>query len=378
VCDPRLGCPFNASYGAWEASLKDLNLERAVLARHPQPQVRTPRKVHSLSETYVRLSSEGLQELLLDRAVLAGVRLQQQHVARQLVGDSRHLVVDATGPEAVLTSSSPPAFYQSAYGVWLELGPTDSPLHAMYLMDFGEGEPDLNDEPQSFLYAMPEQREAHGPVVFAQETVLAHERPVSFADLEARLHRRFARMGWGSARVLGEERCLIPMGAEPPPRPSTNVLAYGAAASMVNPASGYQLSHALGAAEGVAAAIVSGFAGGDPVKAARRGYEALWSAERRRTWRTLRRAMATVLGLSPKSQRDFFDCFVQLPPRFVRGFMDGSLRHSELLLAMTLVFARLPFSQRWSLVRSFVAGKSRYPALKSSSSHPSLLGDLSP
>jgi lycopene epsilon-cyclase len=82
---------------------------------------------------------------------------------------------------------------------------------------------------------------------------------VPFDELKRRLYRRMAYMGLSleGATVLEEEASWIPLGGPTPIIPQPNV-AFGAAAVMVHPASGYSIVNSLRRAAPVAAAIAKG------------------------------------------------------------------------------------------------------------------------
>lgn len=66
---------------------------------------------------------------------------------------------------------------------------------------------------------------------------------LSIRALQARLRRRLAALGVTVKAVLEEERAAIPMGGADPLVPQ-RVLGFGSTASLVHPASGYQVRKA--------------------------------------------------------------------------------------------------------------------------------------
>src|SRR5690606_15824498 len=95
--------------------------------------------------------------------------------------------------------------------------------------------------------------------VFLEETSLVRRPAMSLAALRDRLNARLAAMDIGLTGVVATERCLIPMGTSLPLR-SQPTIAFGAAAGMIHPASGYSLGRALRLAPAVAEAIAGGLA----------------------------------------------------------------------------------------------------------------------
>ena len=105
-------------------------------------------------------------------------------------------------------------------------------------------------------------------------------------QLRKRAHRRLKHLGVEVRRgsLLEEERCNISMGG-PLPDPTQRIVAFGAAASMVHPSTGYQLCRMLAAAPALAAALGSRLRGGrgysSPAAIASAAYDAMWPEQRR-------------------------------------------------------------------------------------------------
>ena len=98
---------------------------------------------------------------------------------------------------------------------------------------------------------MPLETDGGGPRrVFFEETSLVARPAVTLAECERRLKLRLAHLGIDVVEVCADEPpelCYIPMGG-PRPDPRQRVVAFGAAAALVHPATGYQLCRALAAA----------------------------------------------------------------------------------------------------------------------------------
>jgi len=88
---------------------------------------------------------------------------------------------------------------------------------------------------------------------------------VPYQLLKERLLRRLAKRNVEPVDVIHEEFCLFPMNL-PLPNLQQQLLAFGSAASMVHPASGYLIGALLRRAPSFADAIASGIA--DPELAA--------------------------------------------------------------------------------------------------------------
>eukprot|EP00955_Chlamydomonas_euryale_P029497 311149-Chlamydomonas_euryale.AAC.1 len=118
-------------------------------------------------------------------------------------------------------------------------------------------------EPPSFLYAMP----LGGNRVFLEETCLVAKPALPFSVLKRRLERRLAASGVKVHTVHEEEWSYIPVGG-PLPDGGQPLTAFGAAANMVHPATGYSVARSFGEAPGVADAIARALRAKLPVEAA--------------------------------------------------------------------------------------------------------------
>jgi lycopene beta-cyclase len=116
---------------------------------------------------------------------------------------------------------------------------------------------------------------------FLEETSLALAPAVPEAELKQRLEQRLAKAGNAITEVMDVEHCLFPMNL-PLPDFHQPVLAFGGAASMVHPASGYMVGALLrrgpGLANALAAALKEQPAMGSAALA-RVGWQALWPTE---------------------------------------------------------------------------------------------------
>jgi lycopene cyclase-like protein len=313
-----------------------------------------------LDRPYGRLSTERLQAELLARCRAAGVVLidDRAEALSHLLAATRvtlrsgtqltaDVVVDATGhrsPWVERVDDRQPGF-QTAYGRLVELEQHDAARDlrpsddAVTLMDFRGPGP---REAPSFLYAMP----LGGGRAFVEETSLVQRPKMPFDVLRQRLDRRLSRRGLRVVAHHGEaERCLIPMGVAPP-KPGQRTVAFGGAAAMVHPASGYMLARVLRLAPAVGAAIAAGLDVGGPRTASEAADELLWPRARRRCWELYTFGMEVLCELDLHQTRAFFDAFFRLPPTTWRGFLDATLDPSELCVAMLRVFAHATSAMR--------------------------------
>jgi lycopene cyclase-like protein len=141
-----------------------------------------------------------------------------------------------------------------------------------------------------------------------------------------------------------EEHCVIPMNAPPPPRPA-RVLAFGAAAGAIHPATGYSVgwsaTHAAPLAASLAASNRAGLA---PAAAAAAAWDQLWPRDQQRTRTLYRKGAALLAQLSTADVSSFFSAFFAQPPAQWAGFMCRTLPVSGVLQAMlgTFLRAKLP------------------------------------
>jgi lycopene cyclase-like protein len=364
---PAPEAPWAPRYGAWTDELEDLTAAACVAQEWGQTITFSPARLE-LGRSYCRLSTEGLQANLRSRCEHAGVRFRADTVTALAIHERytaatldsgatlpARVVIDATGHGGgfIERTGQKTASWQVAYGQLLHVpgGHPWSPGE-MTLMDFRL--PEKADsrwiETPTFLYVMPTDREH----VFVEETSLIASRPPSLDTLAERLSVRLLGMGV-CGTVLDEERCRIRM-TGPAPVLGQQTLAYGAAAGMIHPATGYQLARVLREAPVLAEAIAQALDAGGPRAAAQAGWAALWPAERRRAW-ALYGFGAGILGSLDHHQTvAFFDAFFRLSPRQWQGFHSATLPPAGVASAMTAFFLNAPPSIRRLLV---AAGASR-------------------
>ena len=260
------------------------------------------------------------------------------------------VVVDATGGGSSFTRrvhARPPAF-QTAYGLELRAPGHGFDTDRMMLMDFRPA-PVSSKEPPSFLYVLPLDDER----VFLEETSLAHRPGVNPDVLRSRLEARLDQLGLSRCRRIGEEHCSIPMGLGLPVK-GEHIVPFGAAASMVHPASGYSIAHVLRKAEPVAEAILDALDADDVEQAIAAGNATVWSPAQRTAWELYAFGLETLVSMSAAETARFFDTFFQLPLGAWSGFLAGTLDPSDLGAVMTRLFRNLPAHLRWRLVRTSV------------------------
>ena len=131
---------------------------------------------------------------------------------------------------------------QAAYGVVGRFSKPPIEENRFVLMDYrcDHLSEEQRSEPPTFLYAM----DLGDGVFFVEETSLALAPGVPYDVLKQRLQQRLDLRGVEITEVIHEEFCLFPMNLPLPDR-NQPVLAFGGAASMVHPASGYMVGSLL-------------------------------------------------------------------------------------------------------------------------------------
>lgn len=332
--------------------------------RWPRALVETEFCSHALERSYVKLDTARLQSTISGELRRFGARfvtgeaIDLEHDAEQTrvrLRDGQTLrarvVIDASGARSrfVRRGHARIQAQQVAYGALIRApGHSFDPDEAV-LMNFRPASPRLGDPP-SFLYALPFDRDR----VFLEETSLAHRPGVEIAKLRARLETRLAALGLEDCEVLAEEHCVIPMGLALP-LPRQRVLPFGAAASMVHPASGYLIAQIARAAGPVALALMNGLESADPQTAIHAAMSTLWPRDRRKSWELYSFGLESLLGMNTLETARFFDSFFRLPTQAWSGYLAGTLSPSELGAVMTRLFRSLPLSLRWRLLRTSVS-----------------------
>ncbi len=126
------------------------------------------------------------------------------------------------------------------------------------------------------------------------------------------------------------------------------VVAFGVAAGMMHPATGYSVGETLATAPAVAAAIAADLHR-DPARAA---HAAIWSPAARTVRRLREWGLRALLALPPDRVPEFFDTFFALPPEPQRAYLSGRDDLRGTAAAMSAVFGAAP----WGLRRRLVTG----------------------
>ena len=306
-----------------------------------------------------------LQTHWLERCVAAGVQWLRGQAQELSHGSGRsqvataagevleaRLVLDASGHKAVFVQRPDrgPVAGQAAYGVVGRFTAPPVQPGQFVLMDYRCDHLSLEErsEPPTFLYAM----DLGEGRFFVEETSLALAPPVPYATLKQRLERRLAHRGVAIEQVEHEEFCLFPMNL-PLPDLDQPVLAFGGAAAMVHPASGYLVGALLRRAPVLAAAVAARLRAepaADSLQLAQAGWQALWPLELRRKHALYQFGLEKLMRFSEPQLRAHFASFFALPEAQWTGFLANTASVPELAAAMLRLFATAPWSVRWGLM----------------------------
>ncbi|KAI8474141.1 MAG: lycopene cyclase protein-domain-containing protein [Monoraphidium minutum] len=385
--------PFVNNYGVWVDEFKAVGMEHTLELTFPDAQCWFGEGTEKfVGRSYGRVSRRLLRAHLLKLCAAAGVAYLPDEVAAidtpegaGAVSEVRtaggaavtaRLVTLASGQAAGrflrYEGGAPAVAAQTAYGIEAEVegyGGAYDP-EAMLFMDYrrhhtgvwegsaprldGGNHPNANDglwgsagEVPSFLYAMP----LGGGKVFLEETCLVARPALPFGVLKRRLERRMAAMGIKVVKVHEEEWSYIPVGG-PLPAEGQAVAAFGAAANLVHPATGFSVSRSLREAPAAAAAAAAALAapGAGAREASAAVWAALWPAERRRQAAFHLFGMELLTQLDLGATNDFFRTFFSLPSFYWRGFLGSSLGSGQLVVFALLTFVLAPVGIKAKLV----------------------------
>jgi lycopene beta-cyclase len=183
--------------------------------------------------------------------------------------------------------------------------------------------------------------------VLIEETSLARRPGLGFDVLASRLRARFAAVGV-STRARRHERVRIPL--DVPPARGRPLAAFGVAAGVVHPATGYSLATSLQLAPVVATALAEGLehSPAEAVKAARR---TIWTPRAKAVHALRRRGLGALLSMPPAAVPEFFELFFTLTSEEQRGFTSGREDLHGTARMMWEIFQRAPWHLRQQLVR---------------------------
>ncbi|WP_091293230.1 lycopene cyclase family protein [Amycolatopsis xylanica] len=336
LVDPEPLKPWQATYGLWADEFPGIPA-----AASPSVTLAHGTTEHRLDRRYLVVDNAALRESLTDERV--DVRIG--HVTGAAVGPrgatvtlreggpiATGVAVDATSHRRALSGGPVRCTEQTAYGVKLtaeeasRLVPDDTTV----FMDWGSN--------GTFLYALP----LGDGRVLVEETCLARRPGLPVEVLAGRLHARLAAAGIAVPDEV--ERVRIPLDL---PRPRG--LAFGVAAGLVHPATGYSLATSLQLAPRVASALARGLGVG-PVTAVRAARDAIWSPRARAVHALRGYGLRALLRMPPERLAEFFELFFRLPIESQRAFTSGREDLTGTAGMMTELFRMAPWAVRKLLI----------------------------
>jgi lycopene beta-cyclase len=361
-----LRAPWPNTYGIWRDELEALGLEHLLghqwtdcVSYFSQGEVQHHRPYGLFDKTklqeHLLLCCEAHQvEWREDKATAIAHRADHSCVtlaSGQPV--QARIVIDATGhrPLFVERDQAQPVAYQAAYGVVGRCSAPPVDQGQFVLMDYRNQHLSAADSaayPPTFLYAM----DLGQGLYFLEETSLASDPAVPFEVLERRLHERLASRNITITEVHEVERCLFPMNL-PMPSFEQTVVAFGGAASMVHPASGYSVGAMLRRAPDFADAIAFAVRQPNPTPhaIAQQAWQALWPQARLRKYYLYRFGLEKLMRFDQARLQHFFDTFFALPKAQWSGFLADGLTPVQLVAAMVQLFGQAPNDVRWGLMQ---------------------------
>ena len=362
--------PFVNNYGVWVDEFRQLGLEHCLLHKYDDALVwfndQDPASGIPLGREYGQVCRRRLREELLGRCKAAGVLYVPGLVDSLVHGDASkgeasvvtgtmaevgedgaresfevkaQVVICSTGHnrDMLKYEDGRSPGWQTAYGIEVKIPNHPFPPNKAVFMDFRQSDPEVGEGEMgdqgvwrvpSFLYVLPVDKDT----VFVEETCLVARVQVPFDELKRRLYRRLSRMGLSVEKenIIEEEASWIPLGGTPPIAPQ-RTLAYGAAAGLVHPASGYSVFNSLRKAPQFADAVVEGLKAGGSVEASERGWGVLWSDEVRRQVGFYQFGMELLMSLRIEQMRNFFTTFFALPKDLSSGYLSNDLNSVKLL-----------------------------------------------
>ena len=142
---------------------------------------------------------------------------------------------------------------------------------------------------------------------------------------------------------------------DPPRHPLADVLAFGAAAPLIHPATGFSLATSLTLAPVVARALATRMPdGADAALAAARAV--LWPATARAVHGFRRIGLEALLRMPPQRVPEFFETFFTLPPHRRWTYLTGRTDLAGAMATMGCLFARSGWPLRAHLVTPVLRG----------------------
>nr|AUG32738.1 lycopene cyclase [Paulinella longichromatophora] len=262
------------------------------------------------------------------------------------------LIIEATGHQSRFINRpiSKNIAYQTAYGIVGRFSKAPINPGQFILMDYhstGYKADQVKNKQPTFLYAM----DLGKGIYFIEETSLASSIPVSYDTLQNKLRRRLIERNISVLDIYHEEFCSFPMNL-PLPDTTQQVVGFGAAASMVHPASGYTIGNIIRSAPLLAESISDNLIKSDLPSAqlAHEAWTVLWSKDSLMCHQIFQFGLEKLMRFSEPQLLHFFDSFFSLPLPQWSGFLTNTLTTGQLTGAMINLFLKAPWSVRRGLI----------------------------
>lgn len=343
---PRPAAAWQATYGLWTDQVGDLPVRPATAVLAGDRRLDRGYAVLDNDSALAAFRSAGVREVTGTAvSVTPGVAVELRSGERI----AARVVVDATGARRVLSGGPPPGprVEQTAYGVVLPetlAAPLCAPGEAVFMRW------DTDADPPTFLYAVP----LPGGRTLLEQTSLARRPGLPVDELRGRLEHRLAAAGVPTDRVLGTEYVRFAVDL-PRFRPRPGVVAFGVAAGLMHPATGYSVGDSLTTAPTVAAALAAELPWGGAA-AARAAHAALWPPAARTVLALRRWGLRTLLALPPARVPGFFDAFFALPADAQHAYLSGRADIRGTAAAMSAMFRAAPWDLRARLATGWARG----------------------
>lgn len=337
--DPHPDRLWAPTYGAWTDELPDWLPSQVVAVEVSRPMSYTPDRV-VVDRPYAMLDKAELFKALdlgdatvyADRAVDISPNLVRTAAGTEIAA---RIVIDARGLPA--PAKRPAAW---AHGIFVDAevaAPFVAPGECI-LTDWREQNGATNDDPPSFLYAVPI---GDGTVLFEE---VCQGIPGGLSQTELR-RRVIARLEANGVRLTGDEEsesCHYALDQAPPRRRSRGeVFPYGSRGGLMHPCTGYSAAASLRMADTVVDAIMSGR---DPARA-------LWTFRARAVYWMRMRGLNGIGRLTNEQSAATFDLFFKAPLRQQRALLS---EHDDVVGLGTVLVSTVshlwPFRWRYTLV----------------------------
>ncbi|KAL9256603.1 Lycopene epsilon cyclase, chloroplastic-like protein [Drosera capensis] len=374
--------PFTNNYGVWEDEFNDLGLQSCIEhVWHDTIIYLDDDNPLFIGRAYGRVSRHLLLEELVRRCLESGVSYLSSKVESIVEGanGNSHVICEsnvvipcrlatvasgaASGKLLQYEVDGPRVSVQTAYGVEVEVESCPYDPNLMVFMDYRDFSRQKNQSPEAeyptFLYAMP-----MSPTrIFFEETCLASKDAMPFELLKTKLLSRLETMGVRVIKTYEEEWSYIPVGGSLPNTEQKN-LAFGAAASMVHPATGYSVVRSLTEAPKYASSIARIIKSSESknmlvhkssFNVSMQAWRTLWPQERKRQRAFFLFGLALIVQLDIEGIRTFFNTFFRLPKWMWWGFLGSTLSSTDLILFAFYMFVIAPSNLRMNLIRHLLS-----------------------